>query len=105
MLFNSYSPPISLQSAAKNGDQHELGEFIEAEQTEPEVDQADFVSLQNRISAALDDLGYRDREILRLRYGLGDGFCYTLGEIASIFRLTKERVRQLEDRALRKLYP
>lgn len=65
--------------------------------------QADMNTLRQRVAAVLGTLGYRDREILRLRYGLGDGHCYTLEQVAHIFRLTRERVRQLEDRALRQL--
>ena len=59
--------------------------------------------LQGRIRNLLQTLGYREREIINLRYGLGDGYNYTLEEVASIFKVTRERIRQIEDRALRKL--
>lgn len=55
------------------------------------------------ITRALGSLSYREREIIKLRYGLGDGYSYTLEEVSHIFRLTVERIRQLEKRALRRL--
>ena len=52
---------------------------------------------------ALKSLGYREREIIRLRYGLGDGYSYTLEEVGHIFQVTRERIRQIEAKALKKL--
>ena len=60
-------------------------------------------STRDNIRALLQTLGYREREIINLRFGLGDGYNYTLEEVASIFTVTRERIRQIEDRALRKL--
>ncbi len=51
----------------------------------------------------MDDLTYREREIIRLRYGLTDGYTYTLEEVGKIFSVTRERVRQIESKAVRKL--
>jgi RNA polymerase primary sigma factor len=59
--------------------------------------------LREHIAAALEQLTYRQRGILEMRYGLGDGFAYTLAEVAQVFRLTRERIRQLQARAIRKL--
>jgi RNA polymerase primary sigma factor len=59
--------------------------------------------LRTRIADVLLTLDYREREILRLRYGLTDGFAYTLQEIGRIFSVTRERVRQIESEAIRKL--
>ncbi len=60
--------------------------------------------LHGRMHQLLDQkLNWREREIIKLRYGLGDGYNYTLQEVAFIFKLTRERIRQLEQRALRKL--
>lgn len=59
--------------------------------------------LRGRISKLLETLSYREREIINLRFGLGDGYNYTLEEVASIFQVTRERIRQIEDRAIRKL--
>jgi RNA polymerase primary sigma factor len=59
--------------------------------------------LKERIEGLLKTLTYREREIIRLRYGLGDGYTYTLEEVGRIFRVTRERVRQIEAKAVRKL--
>ena len=59
--------------------------------------------LKNRIGEALGSLNYREREIIRLRYGLADGYSYTLEEVGKIFSVTRERVRQIEAKAVRKL--
>ena len=59
--------------------------------------------LRSQIDAALDTLSYRERGILEMRYGLGDGQAYTLAESGYVFRLTRERIRQLQARSLKKL--
>ena len=58
---------------------------------------------QTRSKSLLKTLTYREREIIRLRYGLGDGYTYTLEEVGRIFKVTRERVRQIEAKAVRKL--
>ena len=60
-------------------------------------------SLKRSIGKALAGLSYREREILRLRFGLADGYTYTLEEVGSIFSVTRERVRQIEAKAVEKL--
>ena len=60
-------------------------------------------ALKDRIASVLATLDHREREILRLRFGLADGYTYTLEEVGKIFSVTRERVRQIETRALRKL--
>jgi RNA polymerase primary sigma factor len=59
--------------------------------------------LKDRIDTVLKTLTYREREIIKLRYGLGDGYTYTLEEVGRIFKVTRERVRQIEAKAVRKL--
>jgi RNA polymerase primary sigma factor len=59
--------------------------------------------LRQRINDVLRTLTYREREILKLRYGIGDGYTYTLEEVGRIFKVTRERVRQVENKAIRKL--
>jgi RNA polymerase primary sigma factor len=59
--------------------------------------------LRDRIEAVLKTLTYREREIIKLRYGIGDGYTYTLEEVGKIFSVTRERVRQIEAKAVRKL--
>ena len=60
-------------------------------------------ALKVQIDTAMETLNYREREILRLRYGLADGYTYTLEEVGRIFQVTRERVRQIESKAVRKL--
>ena len=59
--------------------------------------------LKDKIHQVLDTLTYREREIIKLRYGIGDGYTYTLEEVGRRFRVTRERVRQIEAKAIRKL--
>ena len=59
--------------------------------------------LKDKIDSLLKTLTYREREIIRLRYGLTDGYTYTLEEVGRIFRVTRERVRQIEAKAVKKL--
>jgi RNA polymerase sigma factor (sigma-70 family) len=59
--------------------------------------------LRRQIDVALDALSYRERGILEMRFGLGDGYAYTLAESGHVFRLTRERIRQLQARSLKKL--
>jgi len=59
--------------------------------------------LRRQIDAALDTITYRERAILEMRFGLGDGYAYTLAEIGYVFRLTRERIRQLQNKAIRNL--
>ena len=59
--------------------------------------------LKEKIDQVLKTLTYREREIIKLRYGLGDGYSYTLEEVGHIFKVTRERIRQIEAKALRKL--
>jgi RNA polymerase primary sigma factor len=59
--------------------------------------------LKDKIDTVLKTLTYREREIIKLRYGLGDGYTYTLEEVGRIFKVTRERVRQIEAKAVRKL--
>jgi len=56
-----------------------------------------------KIDNCMEKLSYREREIIKLRYGMGDGYHYTLEEVGMIFKVTKERVRQVEAKAIRKL--
>ena len=61
--------------------------------------------LREHIDAALDTLSYRERGILEMRFGVGDGYIYTLAEVGYVFKLTRERIRQLQGKALKKLGP
>ena len=95
--------PVSLDRPVGEGDDCSFGEFIEDNATDNPSRSASNVILRDRIDGLLKTLTYREREIIRLRYGLGDGYTYTLEEVGRIFKVTRERVRQIEAKAVRKL--
>ena len=80
-----------------------FGDFIEDHTAESPVSAATHEMLREKIDQVLKTLTYREREIIKLRYGLGDGYTYTLEEVGRIFKVTRERVRQIEAKAVRKL--
>lgn len=95
--------PVSLDRPVGEGDDCSFGEFIEDNQSDNPVRTATNCILRDKIEGLLKTLTYREREIIRLRYGLGDGYTYTLEEVGRIFKVTRERVRQIEAKAVRKL--
>jgi RNA polymerase primary sigma factor len=95
--------PVSLDRPVGEGDDCSFGEFIEDNTHDNPVKNANNAILRDKIESLLKTLTYREREIVRLRYGLGDGYTYTLEEVGRIFKVTRERVRQIEAKALRKL--
>ena len=80
-----------------------MPEFIEDHCDDNPLRKASNGILRDKIESLLKTLTYREREIIRLRYGLGDGYTYTLEEVGRIFKVTRERVRQIEAKAVRKL--
>ncbi len=95
--------PISLDRPVGESEDSYFGDFIEDETAESPVSAATQEMLKDKIEAVLKTLTYREREIIRLRYGIGDGYTYTLEEVGRIFKVTRERVRQVEAKAIRKL--
>jgi RNA polymerase primary sigma factor len=95
--------PISLDRPVGESEDSHFGDFIEDERQESPSDSATSEMLRSRINDVLKTLTYREREILKLRYGIGDGYTYTLEEVGRIFKVTRERVRQVESKAIRKL--
>jgi RNA polymerase primary sigma factor len=95
--------PVSLDRPVGEGEDCSFGEFIEDHSSDNPVRKASNGILRDKIENLLKTLTYREREIIRLRYGLGDGYTYTLEEVGRIFRVTRERVRQIEAKAVRKL--
>jgi RNA polymerase primary sigma factor len=95
--------PGSLDRPVGDGEDCSFGELIEDVQSDNPVRNANNGLLRQKIEALLKTLTYREREIIRLRYGLGDGYTYTLEEVGRIFKVTRERVRQIEAKAVRKL--
>jgi RNA polymerase primary sigma factor len=95
--------PISLDRPIGESDDSYFGDFIEDEAVESPAIAASREMLKDRIENVLNTLTFREREIIKLRYGIGDGYTYTLEEVGRIFRVTRERVRQIEAKAVRKL--
>jgi RNA polymerase primary sigma factor len=95
--------PISLDRPVGESEDSYFGDFIEDDATESPVNAATSEMLKDKIESVLKTLTYREREIIKLRYGLGDGYTYTLEEVGRIFKVTRERVRQIEAKAVRKL--
>jgi RNA polymerase primary sigma factor len=95
--------PISLDRPIGESEDSYFGDFIEDDDIDSPVASATQEMLKERIDVVLKTLSYREREIIKLRYGIGDGYTYTLEEVGRIFKVTRERVRQVEAKAIRKL--
>jgi RNA polymerase primary sigma factor len=95
--------PISLDRPIGESEDSYFGDFIEDDEVDSPVASAAQEMLKERIDMILKTLSYREREIIKLRYGIGDGYTYTLEEVGRIFKVTRERVRQVEAKAIRKL--
>ncbi len=95
--------PTSIHATVGGTEETEFGDLL-PDHTEADAgDAAGHKMLQDRLRKLLEQLSWREREIVKMRYGLGDGYNYTLQEVAYVFRVTRERIRQLEARALRRL--
>jgi RNA polymerase primary sigma factor len=102
-VMNIGRHPVSLDRPVGESEDCSFGEFLEDSGTESPITTAGQAMLRQKIEGLLKTLTYREREIIRLRYGLGDGYTYTLEEVGRIFKVTRERVRQIEAKAVRKL--
>lgn len=101
-IAKSAQLPISLETPIGKEEDSRLGDFIESDSETPE-DQVSKNLLREDLESVLDTLSPRERDVLKLRYGLDDGRMKTLEEIGQIFNVTRERIRQIEAKALRKL--
>lgn len=95
--------PMSLDRPLGESDDASFSEFVEDLGSDSPTKSATHGLLKDRLESLLKTLTYREREIIRLRYGLTDGYTYTLEEVGRIFRVTRERVRQIEAKAVKKL--
>ncbi|MCU0783563.1 MAG: RNA polymerase sigma factor RpoD [Verrucomicrobia bacterium] len=95
--------PISLHSLVGDGDDVSFGDFIEDKSAASPLDVTSFSLLKDKLEDVLCSLTARERKVLELRFGLGDGCARTLEEVGSQFRVTRERIRQIEAKALRKM--
>ncbi len=95
--------PISLQSPVGDGDDTNFGDFIEDKATESPSELTSFTILKDKLGNVLSSLTQRERKVLELRFGLADGYARTLEEVGRQFNVTRERIRQIEAKALRKM--
>ncbi|MEX1098148.1 MAG: sigma-70 family RNA polymerase sigma factor [Planctomycetales bacterium] len=102
-IMKTWKHPISLDTPVGESEDSQFGDFLEDDNDTTPADSAMQQMLRDKIDHVLKSLTYREREIIRLRYGLGDGYSYTLEETGRIFKVTRERIRQIESKALKKL--
>ena len=95
--------PISLESPLGEEEDSLLGDFIEDKAVENPANQTAFKMLQEHLRGILNDLPEREREVIQMRFGLEDGYSLTLEEVGLYFNVTRERIRQIEAKALRRL--
>lgn len=95
--------PLSLETPIGEEEDSHLGDFIEDQEAQSPSDAASNMILREQIEKVLSELTEREREVLKLRFGLADGSPHTLEEVGSIFKVTRERIRQIEAKALKKL--
>jgi RNA polymerase primary sigma factor len=95
--------PISLQSPVGDSDDTNFGDFIEDKSAENPSDMTSYSLLKDKLGDVLTSLTERERKVLELRFGLGDGYSRTLEEVGKQFKVTRERIRQIEAKALRKM--
>jgi RNA polymerase primary sigma factor len=102
-ILRAMEEPMSLESPVGNEDSSQLGDFIEDEDAPEPMDAAAREMLRESVKNALAVLSERERQVLELRFGLVDGKDHTLEEVGQYFNVTRERIRQIEAKALRKL--
>ncbi|MDB6130059.1 MAG: rpoD [Verrucomicrobiales bacterium] len=95
--------PISLQSPVGDSEDTNFGDFIEDKSAENPSDMTSYSLLKDKLGDVLSSLTERERKVLELRFGLGDGYSRTLEEVGKQFKVTRERIRQIEAKALRKM--
>ncbi len=95
--------PVSLESPVGEEDDSELGDFIEDKEMISPDESTSMEFLRDQLDRVLDGLTEREQQVLRLRFGFEDGQCYTLEDVGKRFGVTRERIRQIEAKALRKL--
>ena len=102
-ILKMTSQPLSLDQPVGDHEDNYFGEFLEEQRDDDPLYDTNQEMLKERLDDVMGELSYREREIIKLRYGLTDGYSYTLEEVGKIFSVTRERVRQIESKAVRKL--
>jgi RNA polymerase primary sigma factor len=95
--------PLSLEAPVGEEENSHLGDFVPDDEIYTPVDAASNMVLREQLEKVLSTLSEREREVLKLRFGLEDGYSRTLEEVGHIFEVTRERIRQIEAKALKKL--
>jgi len=102
-ILQSAEEPVSLERPVGDEESSQLGDFIEDNDALEPMDAAAREMLREQVQSALGALSERERQVLELRFGLIDGKDHTLEEVSRYFNVTRERIRQIEAKALRKL--
>jgi RNA polymerase primary sigma factor len=102
-ILKTSKDPVSLDTPIGEEEDSQLGDFIEDESLLSPVDSASFSMLKEELNEAMESLTERERNVIKLRFGLDDGKTRTLEEVGKEFNVTRERIRQIEAKALRKL--
>ena len=102
-IFKIAPEPLSLETPIGEEDNSHLGDFIEDQDAVSPADAATVLVLREQLESVLNTLTPRERDVLKLRFGLDDGYARTLEEVGHIFEVTRERIRQIEAKALKKL--
>jgi RNA polymerase primary sigma factor len=102
-IIKASQQPVSLETPIGEEEDSHLGDFIEDRSALAPADAASYQLLKEQVSDVLDTLSPRERRVLQLRFGLEDGRSRTLEEVGREFSVTRERIRQIEAKALRKL--
>jgi len=102
-LLKMAQQPVSLHSPVGESDETHVGDFIEDKASESPIEKTSFSLLKDKLGNVLTSLSHREQKVLELRFGLGDGYSRTLEEVGRDFNVTRERIRQIEAKALRKM--
>jgi RNA polymerase primary sigma factor len=103
-IMKIYQEPVSLETPIGEEEDSHLGDFIPDDNTQAPSDAAEYMMLTEQLNEVLDTLTEREQKVIRLRFGLDDGRARTLEEVGKEFNVTRERIRQIEAKALRKLH-
>jgi RNA polymerase primary sigma factor len=95
--------PISLETPIGDDEETLLGDFIEDRESDNPATKTSYTLLQELIDEVLSTLPEKEQKVLRMRFGLDDGYSHTLEEVGYVFNVTRERIRQIEAKALRRL--